>query len=95
MRPGRERPGKEPQATRRPSTARIGRRGFNEAGARTPRKAGPSAAQTAALEQLCFNEAGARTPRKAAATDCPSPSMGRFNEAGARTPRKDPADSSR
>ena len=85
MRPGRERPGKD-----RPCLAACGGRrcGFNEAGARTPRKVRPRCGGGSRLSR--FNEAGARTPRKVSlnVTHCP-PWQTRFNEAGARTPRKD------
>ena len=54
----------------RPGRVRPGRDGFNEAGARTPRKSvnGPRfndlPAGRSDAPDTCFNEAGARTPRK-------------------------------
>ena len=95
MRPGRERPGKFGVLERRGSP-RLALVGFNEAGARTPRKAGRGEfdrevprrkdVRRRASMRPGRERPGKRPDRESA---CPGkPGVRSFNEAGARTPRK-------
>ena len=82
MRPGHDGPG---NIARRLDALR-GADGFNEAGARWPRKHGSSGGGSG--RRARFNEAGARWPRKRCGSRRPCSCSTRFNEAGARWPRK-------
>ena len=71
---------------RRCGGAEPGISGFNEAGAKKPRKG--QLVKPSCLTENCFNEAGAKKPRKGD-TGSPPPRDARcFNEAGAKKPRK-------